>query len=74
MNTKKEELSTASRTVNLIYVDWRDRMFEPEILAAYADKEKAKRMKESKEKELESQGYELDEDFHVWIEDVKIYE
>ena len=56
-------------TVYVVYVDWRDRMYEPEIIGVYEDYQMAHNACNEREAELVADGYEADEEFRVWVED-----
>ena len=56
----------------VVYVDWKDRQFEPEIIGVYEDESKGYEARENKEYELRKEGYDTDEEVRVWIEDVEI--
>jgi hypothetical protein len=58
----------------VVYVDWKDRRFEPEIVGVYLNEDKGYKAREDKEYELKAEGYDTDEDVRVWIEDVDITE
>ena len=56
----------------VVYVDWRDRQFAPEIVGAYITPESANRAKEKKELDLKKEGYDTDEEVHVCIAEVPL--
>lgn len=56
----------------VVYTDWRDRAEEPEIVGVYTNEYKAYRKREHKERELEEDGYNTEEEVRVWIEDIDI--
>ena len=56
-------------TVYIVYVDWRDRMYEPEIIGVYEDYQMAHNACNEREEELVADGYEADEEFRIWVED-----
>lgn len=60
--------------VYVITVDWRDRMFEPELVGVYANEDKAREAQGNKILELEEQGYVEGDDFTVWFEDTFVIE
>lgn len=49
------------------YVDWRDRMYEPEILGIFRDEQEMQCMIKKKEKELKSEGFEIGEEVNICI-------
>jgi len=57
----------------IVYVDWRDRQFEPEIIGVYEDESMGVKARENKEYELTQEGYVAGDDFHVWVKDVEIF-
>lgn len=58
--------------VYVITVDWKDRMFEPELVGVYANEDDARAAQNDKILELEEQGYTEDDDFIVWFEDTYV--
>lgn len=56
----------------VVYVDWKDRQFESEIVGVYEDESKGYEARENKEYELREEGYDTDDEVRVWIEDVEI--
>ena len=56
----------------VVYVDWKDRQFETEIVGVFKNDDDGYRARESKEYELREEGYDTDEEVRVWIEDVEI--
>ena len=56
----------------VVYVDWKDRQFEPEIVGVYENESKGYEARENKEYELREEGYDTDEEVRVWIEDIEI--
>lgn len=56
----------------VVYTDWKDRQFEPEIIGVYRNDDDGYRAREAKEYELREEGYDTDEEVRVWIEDVEI--
>ena len=56
----------------VVYVDWRDRQFEPEIVGVYKNDDDGYRAREVKEYELIEEGYDTEEEVCVCIEDVEI--
>lgn len=56
----------------VVYVDWRDRVEEPEIIGVYETGSDAYQARDNKENELIKEGYDTDEEVRVWIEDIEI--
>ena len=56
----------------VVYVDWKDRQFPPEIVGVYLSDDDGYKAREEKEDELRSRDYDIDEEVTVWIEDVEI--
>lgn len=56
----------------VVYTDWKDRQFEPEIVGVFTNDDAGYRAREEKESELKEQGYDTDEEVSVWIEDIEI--
>lgn len=56
----------------VVYVDWKDRQYEPEIVGVFRNDDDGYIARESKEDELKADGYDTDEEVRVWIEDVEI--
>lgn len=56
----------------VVYTDWRDRAEEPEIVGVYEDERDGYKAREKKECQLQSEGYDTDEEVRVWIEDIEI--
>lgn len=54
--------------VKVVYVDWRDRQFPPEILGVCTKDTMAEKLRDDKVKELVSEGYEIEEEVNVIIE------
>lgn len=61
--TEKEE------PVMVAYVDWRNRMYEPEILGIFRDRQEMQNAIKEKEKELKSEGFEIGEEVNIRIYD-----
>lgn len=55
--------------MQVVYVDWRDRQYPPEIIGIFMEKKKAETAARKKETELQKDGYILDEDVHVIVEE-----
>jgi hypothetical protein len=58
---------------NVVYTDWKDRQFEPEIIGVYINYDDAIDARKAKEAELEKEGYDTDEEVNVCIEEVEIF-
>lgn len=58
--------------VKVVYVDWRDRQFPPEILGVCTKDEMAEKLRNDKVKELISEGYEMEEEVNVIIEEFEL--
>lgn len=58
--------------VKVVYVDWRDRQFPPEILGVCTKDKMAEKLRDDKVKELVSEGYEMEEEVNVIIEEIEI--
>lgn len=56
----------------VVYVDWKDRKFEPEIVGVFRKDYDGYKARGEKELELKNKGYDTDEEVIVWIEDVEI--
>ena len=56
----------------VVYTDWKDRVEEPEIIGVYENESVGHRAREKKEDELKEEGYDTDEEVHVWIEEIDI--
>lgn len=56
----------------VVYVDWRDRMYEPEIIGVYECDSEGYTARENKEYELKDEGYDTEEEVRVWIEEIGI--
>ena len=56
----------------VVYTDWRDRHYEPEIIGVFENADDGYRVRSQKEDELKSEGYDTDEEVRVWIEDIDI--
>jgi len=56
----------------VVYVDWKDRKHEPEIVGIYKKPEDACVARITKEAELERDGHILNEEFHVWVEETEV--
>lgn len=56
----------------VVYTDWRDRQHPPEIVGVFQEDAAGYRAREEKEDELKTEGYDIDEEVHVWIEEVEI--
>lgn len=58
--------------VKVVYVDWRDRQFPPEILGVCTKDKMAEKLRDDKVKELVSEGYEMEEEVNVIIEEFEL--
>ena len=59
----------------VVYTEWSNRSEyteETEIVGVYEDENKAYRDRYCKEKELEEEGYDTEEDVRVWIDTINI--
>ena len=54
--------------VYVVYSDWRDRMYSPELIGVYKDENKARKIRLETIKDYVDEGYEEDEDFRIWID------
>lgn len=57
--------------MNVVYVDWRDRQFPPEIVGLYPNGLAAHEVVERKKQELKSEGYHINEEVCVICENIK---
>jgi hypothetical protein len=57
----------------VVYVDWRDRKYEPEIVGVYLKEETGLKALKDKERELRADGYGEDE-VRVCAVDIKVVE
>lgn len=58
----------------VVYIDWKDRQYPPEIIGVYMNDSDGYDARETKEYELKAEGYDTDEEVSVWIEDIDITE
>ena len=58
--------------IKVVYVDWRDRQFPPEILGVCTKDTMAEKLRDDKVKELVSEGYEIEEEVNVIIEEFEL--
>ena len=58
--------------VKVVYVDWRDRQFPPEILGVCTKDTMAEKLRDDKVKELVSEGYEMEEEVNVIIDEFEL--
>ena len=58
--------------VKVVYVDWRDRQFPPEILGVCTKDKMAEQIRDDKVKELVSEGYEMEEEVNVIIDEFEL--
>lgn len=58
--------------MNIVYEDWRDRQFPPEIIGLYTKETNAHKSVEDKERELISDGYKIGEDVRVICKKVDV--
>lgn len=58
--------------VKVVYVDWRDRQFPPEILGVCTKDKMAEKIRDDKVKELVSEGYEMEEEVNVIIDEFEL--
>ena len=58
--------------VKVVYVDWRDRQFPPEILGVCTKDKMAEKLRNNKVKELISEGYKMEEEVNVIIEECEL--
>lgn len=58
--------------VKVVYVDWRDRQFPPEILGVCTKDKMAEKLRNDKVKELIAEGYEMEEAVNVIIEEFEL--
>ena len=54
--------------VYVVYTEWRYESNENQIVGIYRDENKARKIRQETENEIESDGYEAGEDFRVWFE------
>jgi hypothetical protein len=56
----------------IVYTDWKDRQFEPEIIGVYINDDDGYKAREEKENELKDEGYDIVDEVRVWIQDIDI--
>ena len=56
----------------VVYTDWKDRQFEPEIIGVYEEDDDGYKARAVKEDELKEE-YDIDEEVRVWIEEIEIH-
>lgn len=56
----------------VVYVDWADRKYPPEIIGVYLRDDDGYEARECKEDELKQEGYDTVDEVRVWIEEVDI--